>query len=124
MTQVASEHLEQVAFARWLTIKKIPFFAIPNGTYLAGTQMQRVKQMAKLKAEGFKAGVADLAILLPNKIVFIEMKRTKGGVVSEHQIEWLQLFNTFSYCEAHVAKGADHAIKIISDIISNLKRKD
>ena len=59
---------------------KFLLFAVPNGAMLAGTQLQRVKQWNKLKAEGATKGVSDLILLVPRGNfhgLCIEMKTTK-----------------------------------------------
>jgi hypothetical protein len=65
------EHRLQTVLAMYLDLHNYTFFAIPNGGW-------RNKAVAgKLKAEGVKAGVADMLILLPNQTfhgLFIEVK--------------------------------------------------
>lgn len=80
---VSGEHVEQVTFVRWFraTYPGVRIFAIPNGGY-------RDKRTAeKLKAEGVEPGVPDLYV--PAWGLWIEMKRVKGGKVSEEQSDWL-----------------------------------
>lgn len=49
---------------------------------------RNVREAAKLKSMGVKAGVADLAITLPDaRSAFIELK-TKAGRLSPHQAEF------------------------------------
>ena len=65
------EHRLQTVLAKYLDLNNYTFFAIPNG----GWRNKAVA--AKLKAEGVKAGVADLLILLPNQTfhgLFVEVK--------------------------------------------------
>ena len=54
-------------------------FAIPNG----GTR--NLIEAAYMKKQGVTPGVPDLQILMPNDMVFVEMKRSKGGRVSAEQ---------------------------------------
>ena len=51
-----------------------------------------------------------------NYLLFIELKRVKGGVVSPEQQIWIESINsiTSQNVAAYVAKGADEAIKIVS----------
>lgn len=65
------EHELQVVLVQYLKIKKIPFFAIPNGG------QRHLTVAKKLKAEGVLAGVADLFIMIPNSKfngLFVEVK--------------------------------------------------
>ena len=69
-------------YARWKSLPASLLMAIPNGgarTAVTG---------ARLKAEGVRAGVPDLFLAVPTKSahgLWIEMKRQKGGVVSDEQ---------------------------------------
>jgi len=78
-----SEHLEQVRLVSWFrkTYPSARIFAIPNG---GGRSMA---QGASLKAEGVTAGVPDLYV--PAFWLWIEMKRSTGGVVSPVQRDWI-----------------------------------
>lgn len=72
---------------------------------------------------GVRAGVPDLLCIVPrpdgtNNLVFIELKRTKGGIVSEEQRDWVAALNLCIGVGAYVAKGADEAIKIIDDLMA------
>ena len=79
---IPSEHLEQALFVQWFrrTFHDVRIFAIPNG----GSRSR--SQGAKLKVEGVSAGVPDLFI--PHGMIWVEMKRAKGGSVSAEQKSW------------------------------------
>lgn len=65
------EHDLQVVICQYLELKKIPYFAVPNGG------QRNVRVAMKLKKEGVKAGVADLFLMIPNLKyagLFIEVK--------------------------------------------------
>lgn len=88
-------------------------YAVPNGTMLAGTAQQRARYMASLKAQGLKPGVSDVVIALPRGQyhgAYIELKRTKGGVLSVPQSDWLVLTKNAGYYSA-LAAGLDEAVK-------------
>lgn len=80
---VASEYAESVIFANWLRARGLTFSHIPNSTY---TPSHAAK--AKNKAMGVSKGVPDYLILLPGRVVFVELKRRHGGRVSPEQLEW------------------------------------
>mgnify|MGYP001007545441 FL=1 len=89
-----TEDQEQEAFVQWLRLKGYPHFRVPNETYTKSWN-----QKAKNKKLGVSSGVPDLAVVVPDvwhvygdnvptntytgRLVFIEMKRKKGGVTSE-----------------------------------------
>ena len=69
-----NEHDLQVAICKILDDYKIEYFAVPNGG------KRHVGVAKKLKAEGVKAGVADLVILLKGgKTVFVELKMPRNS---------------------------------------------
>jgi len=119
-----SEHAEQVSFihaAKKLLRKRgdeymIPLlFAIPNGG------RRDARTAASLKMEGVRAGVPDLFFAHPSKSaygLFIEMKKEKGGRVSEDQKKQMSALADEGYVCA-VAKGCADAIKIFEDYLED-----
>lgn len=111
---IPTEYQEQVTFVQWLELKGLPFTAIPNSTYTTS-----MKQKVQNKRMGLRAGLPDLLIVLPHSaLVFIEMKRTKGGIVSSYQKQWIETLNTVPNVQAYVAKGADQAIEIVERLLN------
>lgn len=122
-----TEHLEQAVLFRWADFaendKRIPqiivngqkmsvldfMHAIPNGG------KRNIKTANDLKAEGVKAGVPDISLPYPTSRhhgLYIELKRQKGGKVSERQKTWLEYLNNAGYL-AVVCKGFEQAKEII-----------
>lgn len=69
-------------------------------------------EAARLKAQGVKAGVPDLFLPVPRggyHGLYIEMKRQKGGRVSDDQKDWIAFLTAQGYRTA-VCKGAEEAI--------------
>lgn len=105
------EDEEQKAVVKFLKIN------FPKALYCAsaGGMRTSMKQAIKMKAMGYVAGFPDLFIYEPNGMysgLAIEMKRTKGGLVSEEQKEWLKRLNERNF-KAVVCYGALDAINII-----------
>ena len=73
-----SEHDIQKAITNYLDLKGVCYFAVPNGGH------RHMLVAKKLKAEGVKAGVPDLAIVHNGKYYGIEVKAPKGRL-SENQ---------------------------------------
>lgn len=112
---VATEYQECVWFAEYLDILvrqgKVQMYShIPNETF---TKSWGAK--IKNKMQGVHKGVPDYLILLKDKILFIEMKRITGGVVSSEQIAWMKALAGLGF-EAHVAYGFDEAKKILDSL--------
>ena len=72
------EHDIQVGIVKYLRMMGVFCFAVPNGGN------RDAKTGAFLKNEGALAGVADLIIVMPNKVFFVEIK-TDNGKQSESQ---------------------------------------
>lgn len=114
MTQlpVASEHLEQVTVCDWLTLKKLLYFAIPNGG------ARHIATARFLKAEGVQPGIPDLFIpvlAINNKYTFVEMKKVKGGVVKLIQKIWHEHLRENGF-NVILAFGAEDAINQLSKL--------
>jgi hypothetical protein len=99
---VLSEHQEQALFVQWFrrTFPDVRIFAIPNGGWRSQAQA------AKLKVEGVSAGVPDL--LIPDGMIWVEMKRAKGGTVSAEQKDWHSYLRSIGHVVI-VGYGADDA---------------
>lgn len=114
-----SEGAEQATLFNWARMceRKHPelrlLFHIPNG----GSRGK--VEAARFKAEGVKAGVPDLFLPVARGDwhgLFIEMKRIKGGRVSEEQKKWLASLNEQGYL-AQICRGWEEAAEMIADYL-------
>ena len=105
------EEQEQMKFVSWLRVKKI------RHIHIANERMCSVVYKKKLKALGTYAGFPDLMIFLPNRTLFIEMKRSDKRLsrVSKEQSEWLEFLNLLDEGSAKVCYGADEAIEFVKE---------
>jgi hypothetical protein len=97
-----SEHLEQVRLVSWFR-RQYPdtrILAIPNGG------VRSASAGANLKAEGVSAGVPDLVV--PAWLLWIEMKREKGGTVSPAQRDWIAYLESIGH-QVIVGRGFEDA---------------
>lgn len=104
-----SEHLEQVRLVSWFRRQypSVRIFAIPNG---GGRSMA---QGASLKAEGVVPGIPDLFV--PAWLLWVEMKRETGGVVSPIQRDWIAYLEGIGH-QVIIGKGFDDAKRQILDV--------
>ena len=104
-----SEHLQQVRLVSWFrkTYLGVRVFAIPNGGHRGASQG------ASLKAEGVSPGVPDLFV--PEWLLWLEMKREAGGVVSPVQRDWIQYLEGIGH-RVIVGKGFEDAKRQILDV--------
>jgi len=119
-----SEDQEQKLLVQWSRYKFFSghkrlsdyLIAIPNGG------SRHLLEAINLKRQGVKAGVPDIFIYIPNKQyhgLFIEMKRKRNFIVSEHQKETIERLVSIGYC-ARIAKGFEQAKEIIEDYLSQI----
>ena len=120
------ETYEQTALVQWLKLKKLFYFAIPNGSVLRGTPLQRAKQMNVLKKEGLVVGASDIFVMLPSKLIAIELKQAKKVLksgklstshtkVSDDQKKFLERLNQFDYADGKVCYGFTEAKEFIEE---------
>ncbi|MFA6325479.1 MAG: VRR-NUC domain-containing protein [Candidatus Paceibacterota bacterium] len=73
---------------------------------------------AKNKKSGVRPGLPDYIVIFSNgQLLFIELKRRSGGVLSEYQKEWISAINETNN-KVIVARGASEAIDYINDVLS------
>lgn len=108
---VPSEHHEQASLFREMALlsrtdpRWSAPFAIPNGG------KRSIGVAVKMKAEGVKAGVPDIFVPVPCGGffgLFVEMKRKRGGSVSEEQRAFIASLDPRYKVE--ICKGAEEAI--------------
>ena len=112
---------EQHTVVEWLDIRGVKIFsATAQDTFTSW------KGIAKNKKLGVRKGVPDMIICLDEKktksgkriLVFIEMKRVKGGRVSEEQQTWIDFLSSVgTNVQARVCKGANEAIDFLETLI-------
>jgi len=112
--QKKSEAYEQILVIEFLEKEKLKYSAIPMSTYTP-SWMQKMKN----KVLGTRPGVPDLLVIVRDELVFIEMKRVKGGVVSPEQKEWVEALNKINNVSAHVCRGYEEAKDLICNLLKN-----
>lgn len=85
-------------------------FSVPNG----GTR--NIREAMTLKATGMKAGVSDLIILIPNKVIFVELK-TDTGKQSEVQKDFQNVVENLKL-EYYLIRSLDEFKETIEKIHS------
>lgn len=115
-----NEHQEQALLMNWCEVMEGAFpelkllYAIPNGG------VRHIGTAKKLKAEGVKPGVPDLCLPVARKGfhgLYIEMKREKGGRLSDPQKWWAENLTKQGY-RAVMCQGMAEAKK---ELISYLQ---
>ncbi len=108
------EDQECATLVEYLELRGVRYSHIHHEMYTT-SRMQK----AKMKRLGVKSGVPDYIICFPGKLLFIEMKREKGGRVSDSQAEWIESLNGVPNVRAVVCYGFDEARKVIDEYLAN-----
>lgn len=93
--------------------KVLIYSHIPNSTY---TKSWAVKM--RNKKLGLQAGLFDYIIVLPDGVLFLEMKTEHKGVVSPAQKVWLEKLHQAGQ-RAYIAHGFTEAKEIIDSCLKN-----
>lgn len=116
---VPTEAEEQRRLFEWAaySINRYPalrlMYAVPNGG------SRNPIEARHLKEQGVKAGVPDICLPVPARhhtALYIELKRTQGGRVSEVQKKFMHELNKVG-CLAVVAYGFEDARRIILEYL-------
>lgn len=114
--QLANEHDECIDLVSYLDLlmyekKILAYTKVPNETYTKSWNQKR-----KNKLEGVNPGFPDYIVATTKELVFIEMKRVKGGVVSDNQKAWHAILGLLGYKVA-VCNGFAEAKMFLQKVI-------
>ena len=110
--QIPTEYEEQCLLTNYLEERDLLFSKAAQETFTKSWA-----QKAKNKRSGLRKGLPDMFVIVPadrsrsgqQTLLAIEMKRTKGGVTSKEQVEWISALNAVPGAEAAVCRGFDEA---------------
>lgn len=108
MIKPKSEDREQIEFVSWVK-QNHPgdkVIHIPNG------KKRSIVDAVRLKAMGVTRGIPDL--FFPKLLLWIEMKREKGGSLSKEQKDVISELKSYGHAVA-VCEGAEAAKKFFTD---------
>jgi hypothetical protein len=80
-------------------------FSVPN-------ERKNVQELTRMKATGLLSGVADLICIIPNKVIFLELK-TQIGKQSENQKEFEKTVTALGF-EYHVIRSLEEFQQIFT----------
>lgn len=123
MNTTPLEKQEQINFVDFCKSRNITVISTQNGFKMPKNTFNWAAYSNSLKRQGLAAGFPDLIVLARNKsqtheVLFIEMKRVKGGRISPEQKEWIQRLDNDGYCVG-VAKGCDSAVMILEKYLES-----
>ncbi len=119
---IPTEAQEQERIFTWATMHEMsyPELELLNGS-LNGVRLT-IGQSVKAKKAGMKRGYPDINLPVARNGfhgLYIELKRTKGGILSPEQNTWISRLNEQGY-KAVVCKGADESINEIMEYLNIL----
>ena len=110
---MVKERYEQAAFVTWVRKRGGFIFSIPNGGQMSFAERKVAQQTGEM------AGIPDLCFIKKGLVVWIEMKKRKGGVVSAAQKKVHTELNELNQpvIVAHgAAEARDKLIAIVGEI--------
>lgn len=120
---------EQKMLIGWLRAKRIHHHANvnENNTHKQNRKYAMIAEQKAISAGKIK-GLPDVTVFLPDRILYIELKRQKkilksgqlsnaDSKPSKEQLKVIEWINLYPYAEAHVAYGAKDAIRIIESLL-------
>ncbi len=119
-TLIRTESQEQIAVAGLLRIyqaqgKVICFSKLAQETFTKYISVKR-----KNRLEGLNPGVPDMLIVFSGKLLFIELKRVRGGTLSPDQKVWGEALTQVSGNVYYtLCKGFDEAKRAIDHVIES-----
>lgn len=106
-----TEAEEQYALFRWAAYNRTKYPELELMYHIPNEGRRSIVTGGRLKAQGLRPGVPDVCLPVPNvkyTALYIELKRRKGGWVSEDQRGWIAALNRAG-CRAVVCNGWDEA---------------
>lgn len=117
---IPTEYDEQCALVEYLELKGLLFSKTAQETFTRSWG-----QKMKNRKSGLRKGLPDMFIVIPAEkaicglsiLLAIEMKRVKGGRVSDEQLEWIKSLSEVPGVRAVIANGFDQAKKIVDSCL-------
>lgn len=116
---IPSEAEEQKALFAWARMQEGRYPALALMYHIANGGSRNPIEAKHLKEQGVKPGIPDICLPVPARhhtALYIELKREKGGRVSEAQKRMLHELNKVG-CLAVVAYGFEDAKRIILEYL-------
>lgn len=126
-----SEDEHQAIFIEWLDHMELYFEASINGLYIPNPHPKSSKAylyqrnvnnaiLKKHKKLGFRKGIADVKVYLPNIELNIELKKV-GGKPTAEQLENVERFKSFKYATYEIIVGYKDAIAYVERFMQSSK---
>lgn len=117
---VPTESAEQAAVMRWAMVMQNQYPALKWLYHVPNEGKRNPITGGRMKMEGMKSGVADLCLPAARGKyhgLYIEMKRQKGSVPTEEQLDFLRDMKAEGYA-ACWCRGQDGAERVIEEYLT------
>lgn len=101
------ESILQANIVQALSLHHIYCFSVPNE--LLGSSKGAARKMAQFKAMGLRPGVSDLVVVLPHRVIFLEVK-TPIGRQSDPQKTFQGIVESLGH-EYVMVRSVDEALR-------------
>ena len=118
-TACATEAQEQRVLFEWAQYNRVKYPQLDLMYHIANGGSRNPIEARHLKEQGVKPGVPDICLPVPSRqytALYIELKRVKGGRLSDAQHGWLMALNRVG-CKAVVCRGWEEARRVIEDYL-------
>lgn len=119
-----SEADEQKLLFEWAEYEEVLYPELQLMYHIVNEGKRSYQAGAELRKQGMRAGVPDVCLPVPRGnygALYIEMKRTKGGKISEEQQWWIDKLNAAGNL-AVICHGFDEAKNAILAYLQNAKK--
>lgn len=113
------EQRECEVFADYLRMRGLLFAHIANESGMR-LPMGVIRKRSRM---GYGKGVPDYIVIVYCTLIFIEMKREKGGRVSPEQKAWIEKLNLVNGVKAFICCGATEAINVVEEYLGYNRNK-
>lgn len=113
------ESEEQQALFAWAKLQHYRYPELDLLYHIPNEGKRSLAAGVRLRAEGLKAGVPDICLPAAHggfHGLYIELKRRRGGTVTEDQTGWIEALSKQGY-RAAVCRGWEEAARVILDYI-------
>ena len=113
--EIPTEEDEQRALFRWIAFVRAKYPELETIYHIPNEGKRSAKTGARLVTMGLCSGVPDICLPVARQgysALYIELKRTQGGRLSDNQKAWLDKLNRWG-CLAVRCDGWEQAAKVI-----------
>ena len=118
---IPTELQEQIAVFNWIRLMSMTYPVLKYANASLNGVRLTIGQATLAKKSGLVKGYPDIFLPVKNKNysgLFIELKRIKGGVVSQEQKDFISFLNSQGF-KAVVCKGSKEAINALESYLND-----